>query len=676
MKKILLWLPLLVAGFATAQHHCGTDDVHREKMLTDPEYAKRTNDFNAKNYGPGLAQREAPATYVIPVVVHIMHKGEAEGNGTNVSEALIKKKIQNINEAYRKITGTAGAGNGVDTGIEFALAVRDPEGNCTNGIDRVNMTGNNLYMNNGVKRNQNGSGITDTALKAISFWDATEYYNIWIVSEFDNGDTNIAGYAYYASAHGQAYDGAVILSTQFGDDYNPTFSHELGHALNLYHTFEGDAEGASCPPVINGCGSGLGDCCADTAPHIRDTDCSTLTENSCDPDNTNLDYAHNYMTYSQYLGCTNMFTQNQKTRMINALTQVRGSLLAQNGNMSLVPPATASPSFTVSPALVCGTGQTVKFTDATSCIPKNYLDESAWPNITFTWTVTNASVTYTSTQQNPQFTLNSAGSYNVTLRIVSPEGTRNASYPNAVTVTTAPATACTPRSGQTGNFAYTVNRVQFNGIDNITSSSLNGNYQDFTCTHNTMVNYDTTYALSLTLRSSSQYTEHYKVFIDYNNNGIFSAGEEVASGSNPPSSTNTYTHNIAIPATATRNRMLRMRIVGEAGTLTTSELNCLSNYFVDDIEDYGIYISSTQDTDVVEHTTVSIAPNPAETTFTISSQDIINSIKIYNLLGQQVLTQNIGSIEGLVNISQLSSGTYLIATESNGKIHQQKIIKK
>ncbi|MBL0043306.1 MAG: hypothetical protein IPP33_02465 [Flavobacteriales bacterium] len=43
-----------------------------------------------------------------------------------------------------------GAGTGVDMGIEFVLAVRDPSGNCTSGITRTNMTGISDYVNYGV----------------------------------------------------------------------------------------------------------------------------------------------------------------------------------------------------------------------------------------------------------------------------------------------------------------------------------------------------------------------------------------------------------------------------------------------------------------------------------------------------------------------------------------------
>jgi len=64
---------------------------------------------------------------------------------TAIKEAQILETIQQLNERYRKVPGALGDGNGVDVELEFALAVRDPSGNCTNGIVRVDMTGNRFH---------------------------------------------------------------------------------------------------------------------------------------------------------------------------------------------------------------------------------------------------------------------------------------------------------------------------------------------------------------------------------------------------------------------------------------------------------------------------------------------------------------------------------------------------
>src|SRR5690606_9702427 len=153
-----------------------------------------------------------------------------------ISEEDINQGILQLNERFRKIPGSLGDGNGVDVDVEFALAVRNPSGNCTNGIVRVDMTGSAPYMSAGVKYD-GSEGITDAALKSTSRWNTLQYYNIYLVSEIDNNDcgAGIQGYAYFASAHGQSYDGMIQLGCKFAQSGNTTLTHELGHALNLYH---------------------------------------------------------------------------------------------------------------------------------------------------------------------------------------------------------------------------------------------------------------------------------------------------------------------------------------------------------------------------------------------------------------------------------------------------------
>ncbi len=678
MKNFLLFCIILGTAFTTSAQNkseCGTDALHNHKMATDTVYAQRMHDFDANTY----ASRQATAVngvHVIPVVVHVMHKGEPLGTGVNITDEQIRQQIKSINERFRKVTGTAGDGNGADVTIEFALAVRDPDGNCTSGITRTNMSNIALYMNSGVKYDAAGSGITDGALKALDYWDSNQYYNMWVVSEFDNGESIFAGYAYYASAHGLAYDGAVMLSEYFADANSTVTTHELGHAFNLYHTFEGDGGGTTCPSVINGCGNGLGDCCADTAPHVRYTDCNTTATNSCNPENTNLNYKRNYMTYTVASGCLNMFSNDQKTRALLAATAVRGSLLAANGNMSLVPAALPQAAFTLSGSAVC-LNNTIKLSDASSCIPNTYLDTTTWDNLSFTWTVTNGTNTYVYTDQNAYFTPTFTGLYDVSLAVTANNNTVVTSRAGAIAVAQGiTAVPCTPFPGQTGNFALVINEVKFNSINNTTSGTVNGGYQNYTCTNATTVVAGATYPLTLTVRAGSTQPEAYSVYIDYNNNGTFQANELVMQGSMPATQRNTIVQNVSIPANAVQNTLLTMRVIGEAGTISPAEVSCATGFFVADIEDYGVYITSPMNTDnVVSQAAITLMPNPATTAFTLSSAVTIDSIVMYNMLGQMVMQKNIKAANATVDVSSLSAGAYIIQATSNGKISTHKVIK-
>ena len=387
---------------------CGFDHKHQQKLISDPAYLQKTLEFNELMKNAPVPTKVSATSYRIPVVVHVMETGNAL---TDITDEQIQESIRTLNERYRKVPGSVGDGNGVDVEIEFALAVRDPSGVCTNGIVRFDMTGNATYMASGVMSDV--AGIDDQDLKDLSVWNQTQYYNIWLVSEIDNnnGGAGIQGYAYFAGAHGQPYDGSVILVNSFKNSASTTGAHELGHALNLYHTFEGDDTG--CPTNTN-CNT-QGDRVCDTPPHERSSSNCVVGTNPCTGTSTEL-FIHNFMDYSSD-ACQNEFTAGQSTRMINALTVTRASFLASNGNMSLVPPAIANVDFKSSNTFVCS-GGSVQFYDISSCIPNTFLDTTNWSGVSFLWTFTNGGSSVTSTLQNPSITNSTtamSGSYTVTV---------------------------------------------------------------------------------------------------------------------------------------------------------------------------------------------------------------------------------------------------------------------
>lgn len=583
---------------------CSAGIIHQHLMETDAGYNARMHQYEQQvvNIKNSLTPK-ANALYKIPVVVHVLHKGEAVGTGTNVSDADIRKAIRNLNERYRKASGTAGFGNGVDMQIEFALAVRNPSGQCTNGITRTSMTGNTNYMNNGVQASTN-TGITDAALKAVISWDRTKYYNIYLVSEFDNneGGAGVQGYAYMATSHGANNDGAAILAANFTAEFTMTTTHELGHALNLFHTFEGDGTGSSCPSQTNGCGSGLGDCCADIPPHRRSqSNCNVTGTNSCNGNSSNALFARNYMDYASD-DCVNMFTADQKTRAQAACAGLRASFFAAS-NLALVPVTAPTVDFTSTSSMIC-TGQTVQFFDASSCVPNTYLEETSWNNITFSWTFTSGTTVLTSSFQNPVITFTTPGTYDVALTVTTPAGTATVTKTAFVVYGASAVAACTPTSTNSGTTSgQTISNVKFNTINNSTDVYVNYAYQNFVCTKNTTVNVGTTYPLSITVNAGPNGGQVFEVYIDYNNNGVFDATEKVHSGfvtkgTNSSLNSAILQTNVTIPATAVTNTLLRMRVISDysstvpnaSSTVAATKRTCSASFVVGDNEDYGVYI--------------------------------------------------------------------------------------
>ncbi|NBR14231.1 MAG: PKD domain-containing protein, partial [Crocinitomicaceae bacterium] len=604
LKSSLVALGLLLSLNFYGQNQiekCGSAILHNQ-MMNDPSYAQKMSEFElyVKTQSSSNTPKVA-AQYRIPVVVHVLHKGEAVGVGTNVSDADIRAAIKELNNRYRKTAGTAGAGNGVDMEIEFALAVRNPSGQCTNGINRVSMTGNATYMASGV-RSTTTNGITDAQVKAVTSWDRTKYYNIYLVSEIDNneGGAGVQGYAYFASSHGTSVDGAVVMASNFTSGTSMTTTHELGHALNLYHTFEGDGSGANCPATTNGCGSNAGDCCADTPPHRRSqSDCNTTGTNSCNGNSSNTLFVRNYMDYSSD-GCMNMFTANQKTRALAACSGSRASFFASS-NLALVPVAAPVVDFSASSAAICS-GQSVTFTDLSACVPNTFLPETNWSNITFSWTFTNGGTVLTSTLQNPTMSFTVAGSYDVTLTVTTATGSNTLTKPGFVILAGNLTNACTPTSTNAGNFGQTISKVVFNTLSNTTDDLTNVAYTNFACSDNTIVQAGNTYPISITGNAGPTGAERFEVYIDYNNNGVFANPGElvhsgsIAAGSQTALNTQTLTANVTIPTTAVTNTFLRMRVLADATAITANKRTCTSAFSIGDVEDYGIYIQSNAPT--------------------------------------------------------------------------------
>jgi PKD repeat protein len=418
-SKTLITLGFIIFSFTSfAQEQCLSDILHQRLMQNDATYRSRMiteeSIVQQKIAEKGSGSRSV-TIYRIPVVVHVIHLGEAVGTGTNISDQQIYSAIKSINDAYRKSAGSIYDGNGVDAQIEFCLAQKDAVGNPSTGIIRINGSGTSDYATNGITTSGTNN---ETIIKALSKWDNTKYYNVWIVSEIDgnNAGGGTQGYAYFPGA-GPTYDGAVMMYNAFGYDptatlgynlksytnLNMTFIHEMGHALNLYHTFEGDGTGSTCP--ANTACSTDGDLICDTPPHKRSasTCVADATANPCLGGGTAGDFQHNYMDYSAE-ACKNMFSAGQATRM-QATLGTGGSRASLTSTANLTACGCDIPvvRFAVSSTTPCP-GFPVQFTDESLNFP------TSW-----SWTF-NSGSPGTSTTQNPSITYNSSGSFDVTLQ--------------------------------------------------------------------------------------------------------------------------------------------------------------------------------------------------------------------------------------------------------------------
>ena len=272
-------------------------------------------------------QKALPSTIVIPVVIHIVHNGDAVGTGENISLAQALSQIRVFNEDFGKLAGTPGDGAGVDTSIQFCLAQVDPNGVATNGVVRHNLGIAAL-----------GSAQVEAA-KASTIWDPTKYLNMWTFN-FGGDLAGILGYAQFPtgsglpgmpsgecfddSGSGASTDGVVCAYTTWGSssyatgsfgapyDKGRTMTHVVGHMFGLRHIWGDDACPASGGNVYTN-----EDFCADTpAAAAANFGCPAGT-NSCAAIAGN-DMIQNYMDYTDDT-CMSIFTQDQKDRMLAVL---------------------------------------------------------------------------------------------------------------------------------------------------------------------------------------------------------------------------------------------------------------------------------------------------------------------------------------------------------------------
>lgn len=133
---------MFLVSHLPAQPRCGFDvkmDVLRRQ---NPGFEKEINEQVRQYLSSQTANRQSriqAAVYYIPVVVHIIHTGGGVGTIYNPNDAAITSTINYLNAVY---DGTwAGAGGPIlgvgDIQVKFVLATKDPNGNSSTGINRV-----------------------------------------------------------------------------------------------------------------------------------------------------------------------------------------------------------------------------------------------------------------------------------------------------------------------------------------------------------------------------------------------------------------------------------------------------------------------------------------------------------------------------------------------------------
>ena len=586
------------------QERCGTKlytDLLKEKYL---EYntAREEVNLQTEKWIQSNPNHSPKTIITIPVVVHVVWNTNTE----NISDAQIFSQIDVLNEDFRRTNSDASNTPNVwqsiaaDCEIDFCLANIDPNGASTTGITRTQTSQTSFSISNDAMKSTSSGGIDP--------WDQDDYLNIW-VCDLSGG---ILGYATPPSQWNNPDDGVVIGYKYFGNTgtaqapYNKgrTATHEVGHWLNLDHVW-GD----------NNCGN---DQCNDTpTQQSANYSCPNFPSTSnCTGNGNNGDMFMNYMDYTND-ACMNLFTNDQKSRMISAINQYRSNLL----NHNLCSGGTNPSSWNCNNQGICidpGTG-TGSYSSYNSCLAACGC------------TGNNSTIT---------------------------EGFQGSSLPNDWSIDN-------PDGDQTWaiNSGYGYNSSSSISIEN-SIYSANGEYDDlnspmmnFTGATSITLGFDYAYSLWTDPTLSENWSDTLIILISSDcgltwqkiwekagadlvtTNPIFNGFEWFPSNNNDWNSEtinlNNYVNNDGV--------MIKFRNVNQYE----------NNLFLDNI---NISSNGSTSVDEAQMNNVLVYPNPADKQIVINHEGLK---QIYNILGERV----IHTYDNKINISNLSKGVYVIKLE-------------
>ena len=221
-----------------------------------------------------------------------------------------------------------------------------------------------------------------------------------------------------------------------------------------------------------------------------------------------------------------------------------------------------------------------------------------------------------------------------------------------------------------------IDYVSIGGISNTTGS--NGGYGDFTSQTGSLPYGSNTISFSAGF-SGSAYTEYWKVWIDFNQNGTFDSSELMVSGSS--SSSGTLSSTFTVPTNAISGAT-RMRVSMKYNAAQTA----CESFSYGEVEDYTVYIGGAALKAMIAPINGEVLgfeepiydfkmyPNPTRGELNVKMGDARKgTYRMLNYAGQQVDAGKLSKLE--LNVSDLASGVYILEINDGQKIIKKQFVK-